>query len=73
MPIRPLAVKIALVAVLVAAAAVHDFVLGPRLARQVREGRPQTARRKLILVGWLSFLLTIVVPVLGVVLAAPAD
>jgi hypothetical protein len=47
---------------------VHDFILGPRLARQVREQRPQTIRRPLVLVGWTNFVLTLTVPVLGVVL-----
>lgn len=61
--------KVVLVAVLVAAAAAHDFVLGPRLARQIREGREQSARPALVRVGWLSFALTIAVPVLGVLLS----
>ena len=63
------ATKVALAVVLVAASLMHDFVLGPRLARQIREGRPQTARPRLVAVGWLSFATTIAVPVLGVVLA----
>ena len=63
------AVKVSLVAVLVAGALVHDFVLGPGLARQIREGRPQTLRRPLVVVGWLNFALTLTVPVLGTVLA----
>ncbi len=64
-----LSIKVALVGVLAAAAAIHDFVLGPKLARQIRDGHPQTARRRLVLVGWVSFILTLAVPVLGVVLA----
>jgi putative copper export protein len=63
------AVKIALVAVLVAGALVHDFVLGPGLAGQIRAGRPQTLRRPLVVVGWVNFALTVTVPVLGTVLA----
>ena len=63
------AVKVALVAALVAGAFVHDFVLGPGLARQIREGRPQTLRRPLVVVGWMNFALTLTVPVLGTVLA----
>ena len=63
------AVKTGLVGALIVLAALHDFVLGPRLARQIREGEPQTARPTLVLVGWSSFALTIAVPVLGVVLA----
>ena len=63
------AVKVALVAALVAGAFVHDFFLGPGLARQIREGRPQTLRRPLVVVGWFNFALTLTVPVLGTVLA----
>jgi len=64
-----LAVKVAAVALLAAGALVHDFVLGPGLARQIREGRPQTLRRPLVVVGWTTFALTLIVPVLGTVLA----
>jgi putative copper export protein len=66
---RTLIVKSGLVVLLVAGSFVHDFVLGPRLQRELRAGAPQApaTRRRLILVGWLSFLLTIAVPVLGVV------
>ncbi len=63
------AVKVALVAALVGGAFVHDFVLGPGLARQIRAGRPQTLRRPLVVVGWLNFALTLTVPVIGTVLA----
>jgi uncharacterized membrane protein len=63
-----LVVKIVAVGLLIAGAVVHDFILGPRLARQVREQRPQTIRRPLVLVGWTNFVLTLTVPVLGVVL-----
>jgi putative copper export protein len=63
------AVKVALVAALVAGAYLHDFVLGPGLAQQIREGRPQTLRRPLVVVGWCNFSLTLIVPVLGTVLA----
>ena len=47
----------------------HDFVLGPRLAREIREGRPERSRRPLVLVGWTSFTLTVSLPILGVVLS----
>lgn len=53
---------------LVTAAAVHDFVLGPRLNRQIREGRPQTLRLPMQVAGWLTFALTVTLPVLGAVL-----
>jgi putative copper export protein len=62
-------VKMALVVLLAAGAYVHDFRLGPGLARQIRNGRPQTLRRPLVVVGWFNFALTITVPVLGTVLA----
>lgn len=63
-----LVLKIVAVALLIAGALVHDFVLGPRLARQIREGRPQTIRRPLVLVGWTNLVLTLTVPVLGAAL-----
>jgi copper resistance protein D len=62
-------VKMGSFVALVATAYTHDFVLGPRLAGEIREGRPQRSRRPLVLVGWASFTLTIAVPVLGVVLS----
>ncbi len=67
---RLLLLKGALVVALVSFAALHDFVLAPRLARQIREGHPQTARPLLVRVGWASFALTLGIPVLGVVLAS---
>lgn len=53
---------------LVTTSALHDFVLGPRLNRQMREGREQTLRRPMQVVGWLSFTATLALPVLGVVI-----
>lgn len=72
---RTLILKSALVAALVATALVHDFVLGPRLQRLTRESSPEApaARRRLIAVGWISFTLTIAVPVLGVVALGYVD
>ncbi len=67
-----LSVKMAAVALLVAASLLHDFVLGPRLAAQIRSGQPPTLRPRLVAVGWLAFALTIAVPVLGVVLGSLA-
>jgi uncharacterized membrane protein len=62
-------VKVGLSVGLVLASYVHNFVLGPRLQAQVREGRPQTARPPLVLVGYASLALTLTVPVLGAILA----
>jgi hypothetical protein len=64
-----LAVKGVLVGLLVAGAYLHDFVLGPGLARQIREGRPQSLRPILVGIGRTNLLLTITIPVLGVVLS----
>jgi len=62
-------VKMALFASLLVFAYLHDFVLGPRVAREIREGRPPVSRPRLVLVGWTSFTLTVSIPILGVVLA----
>jgi hypothetical protein len=47
----------------------HDFVLGPGLARQIREGETQSLRPVLTAIGRLNLLVTIVLPVLGALLA----
>jgi uncharacterized membrane protein len=62
-------VKVGLSVGLVAFSYLHNFVLGPRLQREIREGRPQSSRPALIVVGWISLALTLTVPVLGAVLA----
>ena len=62
-------VKIGLAVALVVASYVHNFILGPRLQAQVREGKPQTARPPLVAVGYASLALTLAVPILGAVLA----
>jgi len=72
---RWLMVKSALVVLLVVGSLLHDYVLGPRLQRELRENAatvPAT-RRRLIVVGWFSFVLTIAVPVVGVVLLSYLD
>jgi uncharacterized membrane protein len=68
-----LGAKIVLGVGLVVVAAMHDFVLGPRVAREMRAGLPQKSRPLLVRVGWTSFALTIVLPILGVALAAKLD
>ena len=62
-------VKVGLSAGLVTASYLHNFVLGPRLQAEVREGRPQTTRPSLVVVGWISLALTLAVPILGAILA----
>jgi copper transport protein len=66
---RVLILKSALVVLLCVGAALHDYVLGPRLQRELRAAAPEapTTRRRLVLVGWANFALTIAVPVLGAV------
>jgi copper resistance protein D len=72
---RWLLVKSALVALLVVGALLHDYVLGPRLQRELREGAPRApaTRRRLVVVGWLNFALTVAVPILGVVVLGLVD
>ena len=62
-------VKVGLSVGLVAASYLHNFVYGPRLQAEVREGRPQKTRPTLVVVGWTSLALTVTVPILGAVLA----
>jgi putative copper export protein len=66
---RTLILKSVLVVLLCAGAFAHDYVLGPRLQRELRAGQAQapTTRRKLVVVGWLNFALTLAVPILGVI------
>ncbi|MGH2933452.1 MAG: hypothetical protein ACRDL2_02930 [Gaiellaceae bacterium] len=64
-----LAVKGALVGLLAAGAYLHDYVLGPGLARQIREGRPQSLRPLLTQIGRANLAVTIALPVLGVILS----
>jgi uncharacterized membrane protein len=66
---RVLIAKSALVAVLCVGAALHDYVIGPRLQRELRASSPQApeTRRRLVVVGWINFALTLAVPILGVI------
>lgn len=66
---RWLIVKSVLVVVLCVGAVFHDYVLGPRLQRELRAQAVAAAatRRRLVVVGWINFALTIAVPILGVV------
>jgi len=53
---------------LVAASYAHNFVLGPRLQDEIREGREPRTRPTLVVVGWISYSLTVALPILGVAL-----
>ena len=64
-----LGVKGVLVGLLVAGAYLHDFVLGPGLARQIREGAPQSLRPILTSIGRANLLFTVTIPILGVLLS----
>jgi putative copper export protein len=61
-------VKVVLFLCLLVASYLHNFVLGPRLQAEIRDGREQRSRRPLVVVGWLSYSLTLAVPLLGVAL-----
>jgi hypothetical protein len=47
---------------------VHNFVLGPRLQEEIHEGREQLTKPTLVIVGWISYSLTLALPILGVAL-----
>ena len=68
-----LAAKGLLVGLLVAGSYLHDYVLGPGLAQQVREGKPQSLRPLLVGIGRTNLLLTITIPILGAVLGDLLD
>ena len=72
---RTLILKSVLVALLVVGALLHDFVLGPRLQRELRAAAPSApaTRRQLVVVGWFNFGLTIAVPILGAVVLSTLD
>jgi putative copper resistance protein D len=64
-----LAIKGALVGLLIAGAYLHDYVLGPGLARQIREGQRQSLRPVLTTMGRANLLLTVAIPILGALLS----
>jgi hypothetical protein len=68
-----LAAKGLLVGLLVAGAYLHDYVLGPGLAQQVRDGKQQSLRPLLVGIGRTNLLLTIALPILGAVLGDLLD
>jgi uncharacterized membrane protein len=66
-------IKVALALGLVLFSYLHNYVYGPRLQREIREHGTQTTRPTLVVVGWISFSLTLAVPILGVALARLAS
>jgi putative copper export protein len=60
--------KVALFLCLVVVSYFHNFVLGPRLQAEIREGRDPVTRPTLVVVGWISYSLTLSLPILGVAL-----
>jgi putative copper export protein len=64
-----LAVKAAVFVALLVASYLHNFVYGPRVQTEVRAGGDQPTRPTLVVVGWISYSLTLTLPILGVVLA----
>jgi uncharacterized membrane protein len=68
-----LAVKGLLIGLVVAGSYLHDYVLGPGLAQQIREGKPQSLRPLLVGIGRTNLLLTIAIPILGAVLVDLLD
>jgi putative copper export protein len=67
--------KSVLVVLLVVGALVHDYVLGPRLQQELKAGDPSApaTRRRLVVVGWFTFALTLAVPILGAVVLTTLD
>ena len=63
-----LAVKAVVFVALLVVSYLHNFVLGPRVQAEVRAGGDQPSRPRLVVVGWISYALTIALPVLGVAL-----
>jgi len=68
-----LAVKAVTFVALLVVSYLHNFVYGPRVQAEVRAGGEQPSRRTLVVVGWISYTLTLALPVLGVALARIAN
>ena len=63
-----LTVKAVVFVALLVVSYLHNFVLGPRVQAEVRAGGDQPSRPRLVVVGWISYALTIALPVLGIAL-----
>jgi len=61
-----LGVKAGLIVLMLLGTYLHDFVFGPRLAREIRERRPQRTRPLMVRVGWANFAMIVTIPILGV-------
>ena len=64
-----LAVKAVVFCALLVVSYLHNFRLGPRVQAEVKAGGEQPTRPMLVVVGWISYSLTIALPLLGVALA----
>ena len=65
--------KVAVFCALLVVSYLHNFVLGPRVQAEVKAGGEQPTRPILVVVGWISYSLTIALPLLGVALARIAN
>ena len=63
-----LAVKAVVFVALLVVSYLHNFVYGPRVQAEVRAGGEQPTRPTLVVIGWLSYSLTLALPILGVAL-----
>jgi putative copper export protein len=68
-----LGVKVAVFCALLVVSYLHNFVYGPRVQAEVRAGGPQPTRPTLVVIGWISYSLTMALPILGVVLQRLVD
>jgi putative copper export protein len=63
-----LVVKAVLFVCLLVVSYLHNFVYGPRVQAEVRAGGEQPTRPLLVKIGWVSYSLTMALPILGVAL-----
>jgi putative copper export protein len=68
-----LGVKAVVFVALLVVSYLHNFVYGPRVQAEVRAGGEQPTRPTLVAIGWLSYSLTLALPVLGVALQRLVD
>ncbi len=64
-----LGVKVVVFCLLLVVSYLHNFVYGPRVQAEVKAGGPQPTRPTLVVIGWISYSLTMALPLLGVALA----